>query len=194
MVKSLIIAGVGGQGVLLSANLFTEVLRRASYDIKSSEIHGMSQRGGDIISTVRWGKKVYSPIIGKNEADYLLSLEKLEALRNIPYLKPDGILLVNKYELNPLTVSSGFAPYPENIIETLKSLVTVYEIDAFNTAFELGNARAMNIVMIGGFSYFTEIEQDLWKEAMEAISPAKHLSVNIQAFEYGYLEAQKQSK
>lgn len=194
MVKSLIIAGVGGQGILLAANLFTEVLKNASYDVKSSEVHGMSQRGGDIISTVRWGKKVYSPILGKNEADYLLSLEKLEALRNLPYLKNGGTLLVNKYELNPLTVSSGRASYPENISQILKSRVKVYEIDAFDAALGIGNARVMNIVMLGGFAFLCEIKKDLWKEAMEVIIPAKHLSINFQAFDYGYSVVETQSK
>lgn len=186
MVKTVVISGVGGMGVLLASDILTEVFMRAGYDVKKSEVHGMSQRGGDVISTVRWGKKVYSPIVGANSADYILALEMLEGLRALPLLKPTGEIIVNTYRFNPLPVSAGLATYPENILETLNSQVKTRVIDALNIALALGNARVMNIVMLGAFAPLTEVNKDIWEDVIKAMVPKKHIEINLKAFEKGY--------
>ncbi|MGQ9618597.1 MAG: indolepyruvate oxidoreductase subunit beta [Candidatus Aminicenantia bacterium] len=186
MIKTVVISGVGGMGVLLASDILTEVFMRAEYDVKKSEIHGMSQRGGDVISIVRWGEKVYSPIIGNNSADYIIALEMLEGLRALPLLKPDGEIIVNTYRLNPLPVSAGLANYPENIIEILKSQVKTHIIDALKIALELGNARVMNTVMLGAIAKLTEVKKTLWIEVLKNKIPKKHVELNLSAFERGY--------
>lgn len=186
MVKTVVISGVGGMGVLLASDILTEVFMRAGYDVKKSEVHGMSQRGGDVISTVRWGKKVYSPIVGANSADYILALEMLEGLRALPLLKPTGEIIVNTYRFNPLPVSAGLATYPENILETLNSQVKTRVVDALNIALALGNARVMNIVMLGAFAPLTEVNKDIWEDVIKAMVPKKHIEINLKAFEKGY--------
>lgn len=186
MVKTVVISGVGGMGVLLASDILTEVFMRAGYDVKKSEVHGMSQRGGDVISTIRWGKKVYSPIVGANSADYILALEMLEGLRALPLLKPTGEIIVNTYRFNPLPVSAGLATYPENILETLNSQVKTRVIDALNIALALGNARVMNIVMLGAFAPLTEVNKDIWEDVIKAMVPKKHIEINLKAFEKGY--------
>lgn len=174
MVKTAVISGVGGQGVLLASDTLTELFKNAGYDVKKSEVHGMSQRGGDVISTVRWGKKVYSPIIGKNSADYILGLEKLEGLRALPLLKPDGIILLNNYRFNPLPVSAGLATYPENITDFLKNQVKhFYEINGLDIAMSIGNARVMNVVMLGALAHVLDIDKALWLQTLESMIPKK---------------------
>ncbi len=186
MIKSVVISGVGGMGVLLASDILTEVFRRAGYDVKKSEVHGMSQRGGDVISTVRWGEKVYSPIIGNNSSDYILAFEMLEGLRALPLLKPDGEIIINNYRFNPLPVSAGLASYPENILETLNSQAKTYVVDALNIALSLGNARVMNTVMLGAFAPFVKIPKEIWFETLDSLIPKKYLDVNLKAFEKGY--------
>ena len=187
MVKSAVISGVGGQGVLLASDTLTELFKNAGYDVKKSEVHGMSQRGGDVISTVRWGEKVYSPIIGKNSADYILGLEKLEGLRALPLLKPEGTILLNNYQFNPLPVSAGLAKYPENIAEFLKSQVKhFYEINGLDIAMSIGNARVMNVVMLGALAHVLDIEKTLWYQTLESMIPKKIFAINLKAFEQGY--------
>ncbi len=187
MINTIVIAGVGGQGVLLASDTLTELFKNAGFDVKKSEVHGMSQRGGDVVSTVRWGKIVYSPIVGKNGADYILALEKLEALRTLPLLKPDGIIILNSYQFNPLPVSAGLAKYPENITEFLKTQVKqVYEVDAFSIALKLGNARIMNIVMLGSLAKKLDIDLKIWSKTIEYMVPKKFLELNLKGFQYGY--------
>ncbi len=186
MVKTVVISGVGGMGVLLASDILTEVCLRAGYDVKKSEVHGMSQRGGDVISTIRWGEKVYSPIIGANSADYILALEMLEGLRALPLLKPDGEIIINTYRFNPLPISAGLASYPENILETLNSQVKTYAVDALSIALSLGNARVMNIVMLGAFTPITKISKEIWLDVIKENVPKKHIDVNLRAFEMGF--------
>ncbi len=186
MIKSVVISGVGGMGVLLASDILTEVFRRAGYDVKKSEVHGMSQRGGDVISTVRWGEKVCSPIIGNNSSDYILAFEMLEGLRALPFLKPDGEIIINNYRFNPLPVSAGLASYPENILEALNSQAKTYVIDALNIALSLGNARVMNTVMLGAFAPFVNIPKEIWFDTLDSLVPKKYLDVNLKAFEKGY--------
>jgi indolepyruvate ferredoxin oxidoreductase beta subunit len=187
MINTIVVAGVGGQGVLLASDTLTELFKNAGYDVKKSEVHGMSQRGGDVVSTVRWGKIVYSPIIGKNGADYILALEKLEGLRALPLLKPNGTIILNSYQFNPLPVSAGLAKYPENITEFLKKQVKdVYEVDALTIALELGNARIMNIIMLGALAKKLDINKSVWIKTLEYMVPKKFLDINLKGFEKGY--------
>lgn len=186
MVKTVVISGVGGMGVLLASDILTEACLRAGYDVKKGEVHGMSQRGGDVISTIRWGEKVYSPIIGANSADYMLAFEMLEGIRALPLLKPDGEIIINTYRFNPLPVSAGLASYPENILETLNSQVKTYVVDALSIALSLGNARVMNIVMLGAFAPLTKINKNIWEDVIKAFIPKKHVEINLKAFEKGY--------
>lgn len=187
MINTIVVAGVGGQGVLLASDTLTELFKNAGFDVKKSEVHGMSQRGGDVISTVRWGKVVYSPIIGKNGADYILALEKLEALRTLHFLKPNGIIILNSYQFNPLPVSAGLAKYPENITEFLKKQVQqVYEIDALHIALKLGNARIMNTIMLGTLAKILDIDKSLWITTLEYMVPKKFLDINLKGFQCGY--------
>lgn len=186
MVKTVVISGVGGMGVLLASDILTEVFLKMGFDVKKSEVHGMSQRGGDVISTVRWGEKVYSPIIGANSADYILALEMLEGLRTLPLLRPDGEIIINTYRFNPLPVSAGLAKYPENIIETISSQVKTYVVDALDIALSLGNARVMNIVILGAFAPLTKLDKGIWLDVIKDSVPEKYIDVNLKAFEMGY--------
>ncbi|MCP2520500.1 indolepyruvate oxidoreductase subunit beta [Candidatus Aminicenantes bacterium AC-708-M15] len=184
--ESIIICGVGGQGILLASDILAEVCLEAGYDVKKSEVHGMSQRGGDVISTVRYGKKVYSPIIGENSADIILALEKLEALRNISYLKDSGKIIVNDYRWDPLPVASGLDSYPENVIEVLKSNVkNVYVVNGAELAEKAGSLRTMNVVLLGTLSLFLDFPKEIWIKVIEKKIPSKYLEINLEAFEKG---------
>ncbi|MCD6453723.1 MAG: indolepyruvate oxidoreductase subunit beta [Candidatus Aminicenantes bacterium] len=183
--RSVIIAGVGGQGILLASNLLSEAAMEAGYDVKKSEIHGMSQRGGDVISTVRFGDKVYSPIVGLAGADVILAFEKLEALRNLPYLKKEGTIIVNDYRIDPLPVASGYMEYPENTIEYLKERVKTIVLDAKELALKAGNIRTMNVVLLGVLSKSLDIPEDIWLKVIERRVPPKAIEANKIAFRLG---------
>ena len=183
--RSVIIAGVGGQGILLASNLLSEAAMEAGYDVKKSEIHGMSQRGGDVTSTVRFGDKVYSPIVGLAGADVVLAFEKLEALRNLPYLKKEGTIIVNDYRIDPLPVASGYMEYPENTIEYLKERVKTIVLDAKELALKAGNIRTMNVVLLGVLSKSLDIPEDIWLKVIERRVPPKAIEANKIAFRLG---------
>ena len=183
--RSVIIAGVGGQGILLASNLLSEAAMEAGYDVKKSEIHGMSQRGGDVTSTVRFGDKVYSPIVGLAGADVILAFEKLEALRNLPYLKKEGTIIVNDYRIDPLPVASGYMEYPENAIEYLKERVKTIVLDARKLALKAGNIRTMNVVLLGVLSKSLDISEDIWLQVIERRVPPKAVEANKIAFRLG---------
>jgi len=183
--RSVIIAGVGGQGILLASNLLSEAAMEAGYDVKKSEIHGMSQRGGDVTSTVRFGDKVYSPIVGLAGADVILAFEKLEALRNLPYLKKEGTIIVNDYRIDPLPVASGYMEYPENAIEYLKERVKTIVLDARELALKAGNIRTMNVVLLGVLSKSLDISEDIWLQVIERRVPPKAVEANKIAFRLG---------
>ncbi len=184
-----LIAGVGGQGALLVSNVLADVGVRAGYDVKKSEVHGMAQRGGDVTTTVRWGDKVYSPLIGPGEADYLLSLEKLEALRYVGMLRPGGTAIVGDQGIPPLSVSSGNDVYPddEEIRRVLGQVTDDYHlIPSVRLAEELGNARVHNVVLLGAFSTFLDdVPPDVWLQSVEAQVPPKFLELNRRAFQVG---------
>ena len=184
--KSIMIVGVGGQGTLLASRILGNVFIGAGYDVKVSEVHGMSQRGGSVVTYVKYGEKVYSPIIGKGEADLVLAFELLEAYRALPYLKKGGKMIVNDRKITPMPVITGAAEYPAGIKEKLAKTADVTAVDAQRFAEEAGNIKAVNVVLIGLLAKNTEIPHDAWLETIKKTVPAKFLDVNIKAFELGY--------
>ena len=185
--SNIIIAGVGGQGTLLASRIIGAVAIKCGYDVKVSEVHGMSQRGGSVITFVKFGKKVYSPIIDIGEADIILAFEELEALRWISYLNPDGKFIVNTQNIDPMPVITGAAKYPENIIGTLKEkFKNVLTIDAMKYADEIGNNKVANVVLIGYMAKHTDIDKEIWVDAIKNTVPQKFVELNVKAFEAGY--------
>ncbi|HOQ07496.1 MAG TPA: indolepyruvate oxidoreductase subunit beta [Clostridiales bacterium] len=185
---NIMIVGVGGQGTLLASRLLGKVAQKQGYDVKVSEIHGMSQRGGSVVTYVKMGDKVYSPIIEKGEADFILAFEKLEALRWIDYLKKDGTLVLNDQEIDPMPVITGSAKYPEGITEKLEAAgVRIRSVNALATAMECGNIKAVNMVLIGLLAGTSSIGKEIWLESLKEVVPQKLLDVNIRAFNAGYM-------
>lgn len=184
--KSILICGVGGQGTLLMSKTLTAGLVQAGYDVKMSEVHGMAQRGGSVSTQVRYGEKVFSPIIGRGEADVLVAFEKLEAARYSDLLKIGGTALINDYEVMPLPVSSGAAEYPQNIVEQLQRSFDVSVIPASTIAKELGNLRCTNIVLLGALVRAFHLESIDWNAALTESVPPKALALNLAAFDAGY--------
>ncbi len=184
-----LVTGVGGQGALLASNILADVGVRAGYDVKKSEVHGMAQRGGSVTSTVRWGNKVYSPLIGQGEADYLLALEKLEALRYMGMLRPGGTAVVGDQSIPPLSVSSGDDVYPDDDqVRRVLSQVTddYYLIPSVHLAEELGNTRAHNVVLLGALSTFIDdVPPDVWLQSIEERVPKRFVELNKRAFQVG---------
>ncbi len=184
--KSIMIVGVGGQGTLLASKTLGKLLLSEDYDVKVSEVHGMSQRGGSVVTYVRFGEKVYSPIIDKGEADYIVSFEKLEAARWLEYLKPGGILITNLHETDPMPVITGAVAYPEALIEKMQALgAKVDAVDALQLAEEAGSAKAVNMVLMGRLSRYADIAEEKWLAAIEACVPAKFVEMNKKAFALG---------
>lgn len=185
--KNIMIVGVGGQGTLLASKMLGYVLLQQGYDVKVSEVHGMSQRGGSVVTYVRYGKKVYSPVIDKGEADVIISFEKLEAARWLEFLKKDGTIITNTQEVEPMPVITGAAAYPENLIEKMQAAgAKVDAKDFLLIAQEVGSAKAVNIALMGRLStYFPEISDEQWQDAIEKIVPPKFLDLNRKAFEAG---------
>lgn len=185
--KNIMIVGVGGQGTLLASKMLGYVLLQRGYDVKVSEVHGMSQRGGSVVTYVRYGKKVYSPVIDKGEADVIISFEKLEAARWLEFLKKDGTIITNTQEVEPMPVITGAAAYPENLIEKMQAAgAKVDAKDFLSIAQEAGSAKAVNIALMGRLStYFPEISDEQWQDAIEKIVPPKFLDLNRRAFEAG---------
>lgn len=185
--KNIMIVGVGGQGTLLASKLLGQVLLQQGYDVKVSEVHGMSQRGGSVVTYVRFGDKVYSPVIDKGEADVILSFEKLEAARWLEYLKPGGQIITNIQEIEPMPVITGAADYPENLVEKMQDAGAKVDAENFLAmAEEAGSAKAVNIALMGRLStYYPEISEEQWLAALEAIVPAKFLDLNKKAFALG---------
>lgn len=185
-VKSILLAGVGGQGVLRASDILCLALMEAGYDTKKSEVHGMAQRGGCVTSHVRYGEKVYSPLARKGSVDILLSFEKLETLRYLDYLKPDGIIIMNHEEIYPPAVNLGISEYPGDIPQQLKKNFTnVIEVNAPELAVEAGNLRAVNTVLLGVVSNFIEITSEIWDSVLRKSFPEKLIDVNIKAFRLG---------
>ena len=184
--KSIMIVGVGGQGSLLSSKLLGRLLLDEGYDVKVSEVHGMSQRGGSVVTYVKYGDKVWSPIIDKGEADLILAFEMLEAYRALPYLKVGGKMIANTQEMSPMPVITGVAKYPESIGEKLTAAADVTLVDALSLAREAGNIKAVNVVLIGLMAKNTDIPYEKWVESVRKTVPEKFLEVNLKAFDLGY--------
>ena len=187
MTASVMIVGVGGQGSLLASKLLGAVLIQEGYDVKVSEVHGMSQRGGSVETYVRFGDKVYSPIISRGEADYILSFEKLEAARYAEYLKESGEIIVNTQEIDPMPVIIGATTYPSGILDELKEKgVKIEAIDALGAAKQAGSAKAVNIVLLARLAKRFAISYDRWIDAIEKTVAPKFIEMNKKAFELGY--------
>lgn len=180
------IVGVGGQGSLLASRLLGNILLQSGYDVKVSEVHGMSQRGGSVVTYVKYGEKVYSPVVELGEADLIISFELCEAARALPYLKRGGKLIVNTQEISPMPVITGAASYPENIVEKLKNTgADVFALDALTLAEEAGSAKAANVVLIGALSNSMPFTEEQWNEVIEKTVPPKFLELNKKAFKLG---------
>ncbi|MDO5436191.1 MAG: indolepyruvate oxidoreductase subunit beta [Clostridia bacterium] len=184
---SIMIVGVGGQGSLLASRLLGTLLTDEGYDVKVSEVHGMSQRGGSVVTYVRFGEKVYSPIVTDGECDYIISFEKLEAARYASCLKKGGKIIVNTQEIDPMPVITGNAAYPSDILEQLKQQgADVDDFDALTPAETAGSAKAVNIVLMGRFAACLGIEKEKWLCAMRKVIKPKFMEMNLKAFELGY--------
>ena len=187
MTKNILIVGVGGQGTLLASKVMGKVFLDSGYDVKVSEVHGMSQRGGSVVTYVRYGDEVYSTLIDKGEADILLSFEALEAARWLPYLKKDGVVITNTQRLNPMSVVMGKAPYPDDILEKIKAAgVNPVEVDALALAEEAGSAKSVNVVLLGIAAKHIGLDKQLWLDAVKSTVPPKTVDMNVAAFEKGY--------
>lgn len=186
-VTSIMIVGVGGQGTLLASRILGNVAIKKGYDVKVSEVHGMSQRGGSVVTYVKYGNEVYSPIIDKGEADIILAFEELEAYRALPYAKIDGTMIVNTQTMDPMPVITGVAKYPDRILEKLESKkIKLVSVDGVSMAKEAGNIKAVNVVLIGILASKMNIEYQTWIDVIKETVPSKFLEVNLKAFELGY--------
>lgn len=185
-VKNILLVGVGGQGTILASKILTSGLIEAGYEVKMSEIHGMSQRGGNVSTQVRFGDRVYSPIVGRGEADVIVAFEKMEALRWLEYLKPDGRMVINDFEIPSAPILMGEAEYPEGILEELESKAQVLTFKAGEIAQSLGNPKAMNVVLLGALVKAMDVKGVDWHKAIENNVKKGFAELNIKAFEAGF--------
>lgn len=184
---NIMIVGVGGQGTLLASRVLGNVAMKLSYDVKVSEVHGMSQRGGSVVTYVKLGSKVYSPLVEKGEADIILAFEQLEALRWSEYLAKDGRIILNEQKIDPMPVIMGKAAYPRHIIEKIEeNKIDMISADALKIAKQCGNIKVVNVVLLGILAKHTSISKDVWLEAITETIPQRLLDVNLRAFEAGY--------
>ena len=186
-VRSILLVGVGGQGTILVSKLLTQGLIRAGYDVKMSEVHGMAQRGGSVSTQVRYGKKVYSPIIDTGEADLIVSFEKIEAARWLADLKPEGVIVVNTQQVDPMPVIIGAAEYPSGVLPEMEAAgANIDAVDALTLAEQAGSAKAANIVLMGRVAKYFDIPYEKWIAAIEKTVAPKFVELNKRAFELGY--------
>lgn len=186
MTKNIMIVGVGGQGTLLASRILGNTVINEGYDVKVSEVHGMSQRGGSVVTYVKYGDAVYSPIIDRGEADIILAFEMLEAYRAMPYLKKGGKIIVNTQEIDPMPVITGAMKYPADIMQKMSDKVHVIPADALSAAISAGNQKSVNVVLIGVMAKSTDIPYEKWTQTIKTTVPEKFLDVNLKAFELGY--------
>ena len=184
--KNIMIVGVGGQGTLLTSRILGGITVENGYDVKLSEVHGMAQRGGSVVTYVRYGEKVTEPIVEEGQADVLIAFEKLEALRYAHFLKKDGVIIVNDQKIDPMPVVTGVAKYPEGIIEHLSEKYKVISVDAQKEALELGNSRVFNVIILGVAASKMDFEKEQWIEVIKKKVPPKTIDINVKAFERGY--------
>lgn len=184
--RNIMIVGVGGQGTLLTSRILGGLTIQAGYDVKLSEVHGMAQRGGSVVTFVRYGEKVYEPIVEEGQADVLIAFEKLEAARYAHYLKKDGVIVVNDQRIDPMPVVIGAVKYPDNIIEDLEKTYRVYRVDAAEEAKKLGNSRVFNIIVLGIAAQHMDFSKEDWLTIIEKTVPVKTVDINKKAFEVGF--------
>lgn len=185
-VKNIMIVGVGGQGTLLTSRILGGLALGAGYDVKLSEVHGMAQRGGSVVTYVRYGEDVAEPIVEEGCADVLIAFERLEAKRYAHFLKKDGVIIVNDQRIDPMPVITGAAEYPEGIIEELSSKYKVYSIDAMEKAKEIGNTRTFNVIVLGMAAKHMDYTVEQWEDVIRNTVPAKTVDINLKAFHAGY--------
>jgi len=184
--KNIIIVGVGGQGSLLASKILGHLLLNQGYDVKVSEVHGMSQRGGSVITYVRFGEKVYSPVVDKGQADFIVSFEILETARWLDCLKEGGQIVTNTQQIDPMPVIIGAAQYPENLVEKMRAKnIKVDAMDCLSLARQAGSQKAVNIVLLGRLSHYFDIPESAWLESLKANVPPKFLELNQKAFALG---------
>jgi indolepyruvate ferredoxin oxidoreductase beta subunit len=184
---AVLIAGVGGQGTVLASKIMGQVAKMTGLDVKQSEIHGMSQRGGSVVTHVRYGTKVYSPLVAKGNADVIIAFEELEALRYLPYLKESGLLIVNQQQMFPMPVISGNAQYPQEVVEQAKARgAQVVSLPAAAIASEYGDAKAANVVLLGRLAQHLDFPKEIWLTAITETVKEKFVQMNLKAFEAGY--------
>ena len=186
MTKNIMIVGVGGQGTLLTSRIIGKTALEQGLDVKISEVHGMAQRGGSVVTFVRFGEKVYEPVVEEGQADVIIAFERLEALRYSHFLKKDGVIVVNDCRIDPMTVVIGAKTYPENILEGLKETHTLYSIDGMEIAKSLGNSKVLNSVVLGFAAKHIGFDEKDWLEIIEKTVPAKTIDINKEAFVKGY--------
>jgi len=184
-VKNILLVGVGGQGTILASKILSDGLAQAGYDVKMSEIHGMSQRGGNVSTQIRFGEKVYSPIVGKGEADVIVAFEKMEALRWIEYLKKGGKMVINDFEIPSVPIQQGVAKYPEGILDELVHKAKVSVFKAGDIAAQLGNSKTMNVVLLGALVKAMDIPGIDWEEVIKSNVKKGFEEINIKAFRAG---------
>jgi indolepyruvate ferredoxin oxidoreductase beta subunit len=185
--KNIMIVGVGGQGTLLTSRILGRLTLRAGYDVKLSEVHGMAQRGGSVVTFVRYGERVNEPIVEEGQADVIIAFERLEAARYAHFLKKNGAMVINDQRIDPMPVVIGAAKYPENIIEELEKNHRVYKINAMEEAKKLGNSRVFNVIVLGIAAQHMDFSKEDWMAVIEETVPAKTVEINKKAFEAGYL-------
>lgn len=184
--RNIMIVGVGGQGSLLASKLLGRLLLSQDFDVKVSEVHGMSQRGGSVVTYVRYGDKVASPVIDQGEADYIVSFELLEAARWLPYLKPDGQIVTNIQQIDPMPVITGAAAYPQDLVAKMRATgAKVDAMDCLSLAEKAGSSKAVNLVLMGRLSHYFDLPQEAWRQALQAVVPPKFLEMNQKAFLLG---------
>ena len=184
--KNIMIVGVGGQGTLLTSRILGGLAIAGGYDVKLSEVHGMAQRGGSVVTFVRYGDKVAEPIVEQGQADVIIAFERLEALRYAHFLKKDGALIINDWRIDPMPVVIGAAQYPENIIETLGEEHRVYTVNATEEAKKIGNPRVFNLIVLGVAAQHMDLTKEQWYEVIEKTVPPKTIEINKKAFDVGY--------
>jgi len=184
--KNIMIVGVGGQGTLLTSRVLGGITVDAGYDVKLSEVHGMAQRGGSVVTFVRYGETVAEPIVEEGQADVLIAFEKLEALRYAHFLKKDGVIVVNDWRIDPITVVTGAFEYPDNIIENLSKDHKVYSMNAMEEAAKLGNSKAFNVIILGLAARYMDFDKEAWLKVIEKTVPPKTVEINKKAFLLGY--------
>lgn len=184
--KNIMIVGVGGQGTLLTSRILGGITVDAGFDVKLSEVHGMAQRGGSVVTFVRYGEKVAEPIVEQGQADVIIAFERLEALRYAHFLKEDGVMIINDWRIDPITVVTGAAQYPENIIEDLSAKYKVYSMNAMEEAKALGNSKTFNVIILGLAARYMDFDKESWLRVIENTVPPKTVDINKKAFLLGY--------